>query len=327
MLGYGIEEIKNMGVENIHPKESLDFVYSEFEAQLKGARSLAKDIPLLRKDGSVLYSDVNSVSTLIGGRNCIIGFFRDVTKRKEIERTRALGGRILDKLNESDEIIDIIKSITILIKEHTGFQAVGIRLREGMDFPYYVTQGYPVKFIELENYLCTRDDNNEIIVDSEGKPSLDCMCGIVLSGKTDPSFPFFTDKGSFWINSTTRLLAEITENERLLKTRNRCNSEGYESVALIPIKSRDEIIGLLQINDSRQDCFNLDLIHYLEGLGASIGIAVERSRSIKAIEESEVRYREMFEKINDAVAVYGASDDGEDIIFLDVNKALEDIEK
>ena len=44
---------------------------------------------------------------------------------------------------------------------------------------------------------------------------------------------------------------EMSEEERQTRTRNRCNSEGYESVALIPLKSGDDVIGLLQLNDHR----------------------------------------------------------------------------
>ena len=55
--------------------------------------------------------------------------------------------------------------------------------------------------------------------------------------------------GSFWTNCTTELLATTTEAERQARTRNRCNGEGYESVALIPLRRRRPTLGLLQLND------------------------------------------------------------------------------
>jgi signal transduction histidine kinase len=74
------------------------------------------------------------------------------------------------------------------------------------------------------------------------------------------------------------LLASTTDQDRQARTRNRCNSEGYESVALIPLRSGSEIIGLLQLNDRRPNRFTEESVRFFEGLGASIGIALSRKR-------------------------------------------------
>ena len=104
--------------------------------------------------------------------------------------------------------------------------------------------------------------------------------------------PFFTEKGSFWSNGTSKLLASTSEKERQSRTRNRCNSEGYESVALIPLRSGHNIIGLLQLNDRRPDIFTRDLIHFFEELGSSIGIAIGRIKAEEALREKEARLTE-----------------------------------
>jgi hypothetical protein len=78
------------------------------------------------------------------------------------------------------------------------------------------------------------------------------MCGNVISGRFDPSKPFFTSRGSFWTNSTTELLASTTEVDRQARTRNRCYGEGYESVALIGLGLGKERLGLLQLNDRQK---------------------------------------------------------------------------
>ena len=51
------------------------------------------------------------------------------------------------------------------------------------------------------------------------------------------------------------LLASTTEEDRQSRTRNRCNGMGYESVALIPLRSGDKNLGLLQLNDKRKNMF------------------------------------------------------------------------
>jgi hypothetical protein len=108
------------------------------------------------------------------------------------------------------------------------------------------------------------------------------MCGNVILGRTDPDATFFTEGGSFWTNSTSNLLASTSEKERLTHTRNHCNRAGYESVALIPLRSGPEIVGLLQLNDHRKERFTTEMIRFFERIGDSIGIALAR---IKAEED------------------------------------------
>ena len=236
------------------------------------------------------------------------GIAEDITERKLAERQQVLISRILETLNRPNEIVNLIRDILLLLKEHTGIEAIGIRLREGDDFPYFETNGFPPHFLEAENYLCARDNAGEIIRDSQGNPCLECMCGNILCGRTDPTFPFFTEGGSFWSNSTTELLASTSEEDRQARTRNRCNSEGYESVALIPLRSGDEIIGLLQLNDSRRDSFTIEMIQFLEGIGATIGIAVARKRSETALRISEEKFAKVFQFSPDAFLISSVTD-------------------
>jgi two-component system cell cycle sensor histidine kinase/response regulator CckA len=85
MLGYAEEELIGLGATDIHSKESLDHVLAEFEAQARGDRLLVPNLPCLRKDGSVIYADIQTTSTVIDGLACNVGFFTDVTKRRQIE--------------------------------------------------------------------------------------------------------------------------------------------------------------------------------------------------------------------------------------------------
>ena len=82
MLGYSLKEIKDMGVSDIHPEEALPQVIEKFEKQSKNEFTLANDIPVKRKDGSIFYADVNSSLITLGGKTHLMGIFRDITERK-----------------------------------------------------------------------------------------------------------------------------------------------------------------------------------------------------------------------------------------------------
>lgn len=185
---------------------------------------------------------------------------------------------ICAQLNNFMELKSTLITIIDHIKKLTDIEAVGVRLEDERDYPYYVYNGFPESFIRHENSLCAKDEQGKRIPAPDGKGFLlECMCGNIIRGRFDPSLPFFTPKGSFWSNNTTALLASTSEEDRQSGTRNYCNGVGYQSVALIPIKAKGETIGLIQLNDKRTGLFTEDLIEFIEMIGEQIGLAIKNS--------------------------------------------------
>ncbi|MCK5577364.1 MAG: PAS domain S-box protein [Dehalococcoidales bacterium] len=85
MLGYRQEEVIELGVTDIHPREDLPYVLEQFEKQSSGKISLSTNIPVKRKNGSVFYADVNASPIVLEGRMLLLGVFRDITERKQAE--------------------------------------------------------------------------------------------------------------------------------------------------------------------------------------------------------------------------------------------------
>ena len=83
MLGYSEEEIKGMGVEDIHRAEDLPYIISQFEQLAREEIAFAADVPVKRKDGSIFYADISSVSVVLRGETYLIGLFTDITGRKK----------------------------------------------------------------------------------------------------------------------------------------------------------------------------------------------------------------------------------------------------
>ena len=132
---------------------------------------------------------------------------------------------------------------------------------------------------------------------------LDCMCGNVIAGRFDPSKPFFTDRGSFWTGSTTDLLAGTTEKDRQGRTRNKCNSEGYESMALIVLSFGEERMGFLQINDRERGRPRWRTSTSGAHSADYLAIALVKFQTEKALAESEELYRSPASASPDAIAV------------------------
>jgi len=170
----------------------------------------------------------------------------------------------------------VLKEILKGIHDFSGCQSVAMRLSKDGDFPYYMHIGFPEFFILKENTLNVRDKEGKLVLDADGTPFVECMCGNVLKNRFNPKYPYFTKSGAFWTNSTTQLLGSLTEEERaeIGRTRNTCHDHGYESVALIPIRANGKKIGLIQINDPRENRFTLEKIETYQALADNIGAIV-----------------------------------------------------
>jgi len=86
MIGHSRKELRDIGVLDIHPKNSLPYVLEQFERAAKKEITLAKDIPVKRRDGSIFYVDVGASPTTLGGKTYLVGVFRDITERKRMEQ-------------------------------------------------------------------------------------------------------------------------------------------------------------------------------------------------------------------------------------------------
>ena len=85
LTGYTEKELLQLNIADIHPKKDLPYVIDQFTKQMQGKISLAKDMPILRKDKNVIYCDINASGININGRGLLVGFFRNVTEKKKAE--------------------------------------------------------------------------------------------------------------------------------------------------------------------------------------------------------------------------------------------------
>ncbi len=82
MLGYSEGELLNMSVEDLHKPEDLPPLVAQFESAAIGTTKVSLGIPFVRKDGTVIFVDINTGTMLLDGRRSLVGLFTDVTERK-----------------------------------------------------------------------------------------------------------------------------------------------------------------------------------------------------------------------------------------------------
>jgi PAS domain S-box-containing protein len=202
----------------------------------------------------------------------------DISDQQWMQRRRSLIQRCLEVTNEVDEIDHLLQVCTGEIKSFLSCEAVGIRvLDEQGRIPYKAYQGFSRSFCDFENPPSIRSDRR--------------MCVNVIKGETDPNLPFFTARGSFSINASTRFLASLSPAQRAA-TGSFCSQYGYESVVLVPVTIDGKtIVGLIHGVDHRENMFAPEIVDILEDLGMHLAISMQRIITRKELERSHEELR------------------------------------
>jgi PAS domain S-box-containing protein len=287
--------------------EDQEIYYHYRNLLMKTGEPQVCDLRMRKKGGSTFWAHLSAAAfdNIHAAPTCRI-VISDITQNKLDEIERELTSRLILMINSPGDFQTTISEMTGSLQKWSGCEAIGIRLREEDDFPYFETRGFPSAFVELEKYLCAYGPDGGILRDGTGNPVLECMCGNVLSGRFDPAKPFFSEHGSFWTNSTTALLASTTESDRQARTRNRCNGMGYESVALIPLRTGHQVFGLLQFNDHRPNCFSPERIAQFERVADNIALSLSHRQAVIEIQASKAKLDTALASTTDGIFITDA---------------------
>ncbi|WP_083798568.1 PAS domain S-box protein [Dethiobacter alkaliphilus] len=162
--------------------------------------------------------------------------------------------------------------------------------------------------------------NGEMARNDDGVPVLDCMCGRVIREDLEETLVSLSASGAFYTGDINQLCSELGKKNIDFNVRNYCGAEGYRSIALIPLRAQDEIVGLLQLNDRKPHKFSEDNIEFLNLAGKSIGTALTRFRAEQAHRRSEMLLDEIIQKAQDGFSL--TTPEGRVIIY---NNAMEEI--
>jgi len=195
---------------------------------------------------------------------CIM-ILTDITERKRADEIREASHRFLRIANRPADLGTLLGAYVAEVKRFIKCQAVGIRLldEDGL-IQCQAHDGYGECFSVSGNPLTACSDQvaciNMVLGDTAGSPS------------------FRTDGGSFLTHGTTRFLATLSEAQRGI-TCTVCNACGYESVALVPIRQGDRILGVIHLADPRESAIPTDALALLESVALPLLTSITRART------------------------------------------------
>lgn len=245
-------------------------------------------------------ADIEAGARLIaeGDGEAVICIGRDIRDRKRAREEREITIEMLAIMNANSRLDGLMTDVIRLLRNWLNCDAAGIRLSRGGGYPFVASEGLPEVFL--------REKRCAIGVGNGGKECLlpECVCENVMLGRTCPAWDEYTEHGGFWTNRITDFLARYPEAERARAARDPLVREGFESVAVIPLRIRGETFGLLQINHREPGFFAPETIDLLERLSKNLAVALDQRHSLEALAEREEMYRALVETLPDIVARY-----------------------
>ena len=188
---------------------------------------------------------------------------RDITERKRDERRILLINALLEGFVRKTSRKEFLDTVVELLSGWTGCRYGGIRVVDDYgNIPYESYKGFSREFWEAENPLSIQKDQ--------------CVCIRVITGRTDPQeASMVTPSGSFWSNNTFKFIEGLSEQERT-RYRGTCVQSGFASVAVIPIRYGEKVLGTIHLADDREGKVPLKVVEFIESLTPLIGEAVRR---------------------------------------------------
>jgi PAS domain S-box-containing protein len=218
------------------------------------------------KDGrltDVLYNAVvykNEAGQIQG----VFAAARDVTERKRFERRQGVVNSLLELYAKKSTRREYLDSAVEAIREWSGCSRVGVRVRDDKgNIPYESCVGFEKDFIALENPLNIDKDS--------------CLCIRAVTQKFIPRDETLrTSAGSFYSNDSLAFVKTLTP-QQAKEYRGNCMKQGFQSIAVIPIRYRNEILGAIHLADSKKDMVPLMKVQFIETtISPLIGEAIYR---------------------------------------------------
>ncbi|WP_319524996.1 GAF domain-containing sensor histidine kinase [uncultured Desulfosarcina sp.] len=225
-----------------------------FELKMKRADGFFFDAQLQMQSLSMLYGSEPQYSVALV----------DISEHVRHPSAFALQRQCLEIACTAKDIDTLLQAYVRLVKRYAQCDAAGIRiLDEAGNIPYRAWDGFNKEFCAAENRLSVHTDP--------------CMCVAVILGETDPGRPFFTENGSFYINTTRRPDPAVPPGKMCTAT-SACNTYGYQSVALVPVPIDNAIHGLIHVADRRKNVLPLRVVQVLEAVASRLGLTIQRLR-------------------------------------------------
>jgi PAS domain S-box-containing protein len=281
MAGVTPEEARKLGASAFHAFRGQR---RRLLAQVRKEGKVEQCEAIARRKGSSTFPCLLYMEELhLGHENLVMTIVQDITRQKQTERhVEGIRG-LLELFATKESRKDYVDSVVELLRSWCGCRCVGLRLVDDQGrMPYTACVGYSRRFLKEESRFCLGHE--------------DCICIRVFDGNPQAGDQeFVSHKGSFFCNSSSRVAARLGASPANAATLP-CLEARYESVAHAPIHYQGRLLGTIHLADQRAGRFPAETIAFIESVAPLVGEALHRFQVEESLQESEQRFRSMFER-------------------------------
>ncbi|MEJ2647808.1 MAG: MASE3 domain-containing protein [Sedimentisphaerales bacterium] len=215
---------------------------------------------------------------------------RDVTEKKQTERRQGATNALLELYARKTSRKEYLVSAVDVIRDWSGCSRVGIRIKDSEDnIPYESSVGFEKNFIEMENPLHLGNDS--------------CLCiRAILQNPKESDKVLLTPDGSFYSNDSLAFLRNLSPM-KAKDYRGQCMKHGFQSIGIIPIRYRDDVVGAIHIADSQKDMVPLANVQFIEStIAPLIGEAINRFNAEAELEKYHLHLEEIVKQRTEELA-------------------------
>lgn len=197
----------------------------------------------------------------------------------------SLSGRILNYGSLGLSTMEFMSEVSKMLMDFTGCDTAEVRVVERARLLTCEASRDFGQGLRTEVVPGKRSDAGEVIPCRDTDADLEKICEEIGCNRFDPSLPFYTLNGSFWIGDTESSLDLSSETCKWAGGRTLYIEGDFRSLAIIPFVIRDKDKGLLLLKSKQQNCFTAEKIESYEDIARILGIALTQLRAQVALRE------------------------------------------
>lgn len=316
MLGYDTEEMKVPWKEITHP-DDVQFTQDIIENILSGKQDSVRFTKrYLHKNGGVIWADVSTTlqKDELGKPLYFITTILDITEQRQTQAEIIKLNRVYAVISEINEMVVRTRDETKILQEacRIAVECGNFKLAWIGEVDYENSLVKPVIWAGEETGYLSELGLISILDEPQGQ-------GPVGTSVRTQKYCFVNN---------------ISQSPNMVIWRESALKRGFHSTVALPIMVHGKVEKVFSMASEDPDFFNESEIKLLEEVTGDIAYALDmlqieknRDQSLKALQESEYRFRELFEHLLNGVSVYTPTEDGSDFIIRDINPAGERITK
>ena len=214
--------------------------------------------------------------------------------RAKVQSRDNLRSAFLEHIRQSTDTELIIKETIADLRAYTRISNINLVLYNAdmSSFSYYDNKGKKIKTLYHTESNCEHQALAPI-----------ALYQMVLGGAAGRYPNNSSARGSFWVNNFPEFFEEHVKADSLSFMDCEYIAQRYSSLALIPLQTQGDIIGLLQLVAKDADRIMHAEIEFLEDMAMILAVILQQNMRITQSADNEIKFRTIFEFLHIGIIV------------------------